>query len=342
MTIRSLRVQIRPDTLTTQVRVGQSLARRLYLAAIICGITWIFWLVAGPLFIMDADGLVVKKRAVVGAAFPATILQIDVHPGDTVRAGQRIGRVLSTQMLGTISDLTSREMQARSRLAQIDARLAAIESTLPIAQKNTIDANAAAHIIEAAKAHGFATRTREAEITNGRYAAEKESSSLRAEDEALRSERRGLGPSLSRIEDALKQATESYQRGEIFANRDGTIGSSIESLGAALTPGAVIADIYYGPSSVTAYLPTNRLYSLANGDRIVVTDGRTRATGTVTRVEGIADRLPAEFQSGFRAVERRQTVTIALGRGASFPLLTKVRISKPTAPWNLFASLSRW
>lgn len=338
MTIRSLRVQKRPDTLTTQVRVGQSLARRIYVAGIFAGLLWICWLIAGPLLLMDADGLVVKQRTVVGASFPATLTSVQVRPGDTVHAGQLIGTVISAQMLDAITDLSNREMQARARLSQIDARLTAVAATLPMARKNLSDAIAAVHAIDIAKRGGYTTRSREAEVSNARYAAEKELSGLQAEDQALRSERTGLTEGLARIETAMKRTQDNYQNGAIYASRDGTIGPGIQSPGTALTSGEVVTDIYYGDNTVKAYLPTDRLYSLDRGDRVFVSDGRTRVAGTVLRIDAIADKLPAEFQSGFRSIERRQIVSIALKGSDDFPLLSKVRVSKPWAPWNVVAN----
>jgi hypothetical protein len=85
-----------------------------------------------------------------------------------------------------------------------------------------------------------------------------------------------------------------------------------------------------------AYLPTNRLYSARSRDRVIVSDGGTRRRGQIERVEGLADALPAEFQSNFRSLERRQVVRVVLDDGApAFPLLAKITVSNRFAPTNL-------
>jgi hypothetical protein len=91
-----------------------------------------------------------------------------------------------------------------------------------------------------------------------------------------------------------------------------------------------------------AYLPTNRLYPAKPGDRVIVSDGATHRRGRIDRVEGLADALPAEFQSNFRSLERRQVVRVVLDEGAAtFPLLAKISVSDLYAPANLASQVRK-
>ncbi len=192
MTINSLRSHIRPDNLKNQVRPGQSLARRIYLGSLLLGTGWIIMQFVGSMIFMDADGLVVQEREVVTPAYAAQVVSVAVSPGEFVRKGQRIGTVASAQMLDLISDLTMRQAQARSRQEQIKARLEAIQATLPAADQRAGDAAEALRAVDKAKAGGFSTVTRQAEISQARYSAMREAATLRAEVTALKSERVAL------------------------------------------------------------------------------------------------------------------------------------------------------
>jgi hypothetical protein len=89
-----------------------------------------------------------------------------------------------------------------------------------------------------------------------------------------------------------------------------------------------------------AYLPTGRLYSAKPGDRIIVNDGALHGRGRIERIEGLADALPAEFQSNFRSLERREVVRVGLDQGGpAFPLFAKINVSNWYTPGNLVSQM---
>jgi multidrug resistance efflux pump len=336
MAIKSLRSRPRPDNLKNQPRTSQSLARRLYLASLLLAGGWIGFQIFGPLVFLDADGMIMQDHKVVGADYTAQVMSMTASPGGRVTAGQRIAMLTSTQMLDVLSDLTSREAQATSRRDQIDARLAAIKAMLPAADQRKSEADAARAAVEMAARHGLTTVTRRAEVSLSRYEAERDVESLRAEAASLVSERSALEGNLNRIAAALDVARTTYHDGTVFAPVDGTVGPKVAAPGAVLPPGEPLAVVYYGPQYVVAYLPTNRLYSARPGDRVIVSDGGMRRWAQIERVEGLADALPAEFQSNFRSLERRQLLRVALDDGApAFPLLAKIAVSDWFTPANL-------
>jgi multidrug efflux pump subunit AcrA (membrane-fusion protein) len=340
MAINSLRSRPRPDNLKNQPRMSQSLARRIYLGVLLMGAGWIVLQIVGPLIFLDADGMIMQDHKVVGANYIAQVLSITARSGDHVAVGQSIGMLVSTQMLDVISDLTSREAQATSRREQIDARLIAIKATLPAADQRKTEAEAALTAVETAARRGLTTITRRAELSLARYEAARESAGLRAEATSLASERSALEGNLNRIASALNEARATYRDGAIFSPVEGTIGPKVAAPGTVLRPGEAVALVYYGAPYVVAYLPTNRLYPAKPGDRVIVNDGAVRKMGRIEHIEGLADALPAEFQSNFRSLERRQVVRVALDEGAAtFPLLAKISVSDLYAPANLASQL---
>jgi multidrug resistance efflux pump len=337
MAIRSLRSHVRADNLTNQVRAGQSLARHLYLGILLVGTAWIAMQFIGPMIVMDADGQVVQNREVVMPSYPAQVISVAVAPGDVVKRGQRIATVVSTQMLDLISDLTTRQAEARSRQAQIKAKLDAIDGILQAADKRLAEATEANRQVEKASAGGFSTATRRAEVAQERYAAMREAANLRAEAVGFRSEQAALADNLSRITGSLEKAVDTYRDGALVAPADGTVGPKVVVAGMVLGPGDPLAEIYHGEKYVIGYLTTRRLYAVRPGDEIVIMDGVHREAGVVDRVEAITDRVPAEFQSSFRSIDRYQVVRVAMKDSNVFPLLAKIKVTKTYAPSNLLA-----
>src|SRR5262249_53430350 len=141
------------------------------------------------------------------------------------------------KMLDLISDLSTRQGQARSRQEQIKARLQAIADTMSAADKRVSDATEATRAVEKAKAGGFSTVTRYAEVAQERYLALREAASLRAEAAGLESEQAALDGNLSRLTAALDKADQTYRDGEIVAPADGIVGTKVVSVGTVLSPG---------------------------------------------------------------------------------------------------------
>jgi multidrug resistance efflux pump len=338
MAIHSLRATTRPDNLKNQVRASQSLARKLYLAALLVSAGWVGMLVFGPMVFLDADGMVVQTPEELTPSFSAQVIDVAVRPGDHVAVGQSIGHVLSTQMLDLISDLTSKKAQFDTRNEQIKARLAAIDAMLPVAEQRVRDAELAMASIGKALARGYSTMARAAEATRERYDALREIASLKAEQAGLVSEQALVRGNRDRLALALDKAQRTYDDGTITSPIEGTVGTRVATPGTVLAPGDHVAEVHHGVKYVLAYLPTNRFYAAAPGQEVVVTDGVNRQIGHLERIEAIADQLPAEFQTSFHSVERKQLARISLEGDSVFPLLSKIKATSPEAPSNLLAA----
>lgn len=338
MAIHSLRPEFRPDNSRNQVRASQSVARRLYMFSLSAGAIWVVYLFVGSLAFLDASGLVVQESEVVSAPFDAQVLSFAARPGQNVAAGQQLGDVVSTQMLDLISSLVTRKVQIEFRESQIATRLSSIAVTLPEAEKRDRTARAARTAIEKAVAAGYSTRVRLAEATRDAYDAGREVKSLRAERATLASEIAANKLNLANIAEALARARASYRDGVVSSPVDGTIGARVATPGAVLTHGEVMAEVFHGGKYVLAYLPTNRMYGVASGQKVTVTDGVNSESGHIERIEAITDRAPPEFQSNFRGVDRNQVVRIAFNAPTDFPLMAKITVTGPYGLSNLIES----
>jgi multidrug resistance efflux pump len=335
MAIHSLRPEFRPDNAQNQVRASQTLARRLYVFGLGAGALWVIYLFAGSTMMLDASGLVVQESEIVTEPFNARVLSFTARPGEKIVAGQKLGALVSTEMLDLISNLITRKAQTEARLTQIGTRLAAITATLPDAEKRQQTAKTAHAVIEKAFDAGFSTRVRLAEVTRDTYDAAREVATLRSEQSALESEDAAAKLNLTLMNEALERARESYHDGVVSSPVNGTIGARVTQPGTVISRGEVMAEVYHGVKYVLAYLPTNRMYGIGPGQRVIVTDGVNRESGKVERIEAITDRAPPEFQSSFRGVDRNQVARIAFDKPTQFPLMAKIRVTGPYGLSNI-------
>ncbi len=340
--IKALRKRTRPDNLVNQVRAGgKSLARRMYLIALCTvGVILVSALV-GPLFFLDADGLVMKDRTVISSDYNARVVQVHVRSGDEVNSGAPLLTVVSTETLDRIADFTAKVASASSKEATLRSRLTQIASLAPVAKERRIRAAASLKQMQGLMARQLTTAPRVLEATREAYDAEREEAQMTGEIEVTRIELAAASASRQDLASALDQLKIAYNRGQIVAPVAGTIGPKVPSPGNIIRVGESALDLYRGDIYVAGYLPTSRLFSVEAGDSVVVTDGKMRGRAKVIRVEAVADALPAEFQSVFSARERQQVVRVELDNKGDndFPIYGKVKVTGLFTPTNIVSML---
>lgn len=299
--------------------------------------TYLTWIFIGPVLFLRSDGIVTSDRFVVGAAYTASVIEVDVRPGDTVREGQRLLTLESLEVLRSLADLTQNVATLRTREQQLEGRRRTAETLLPIAGKRLRQAQEATKAVTRADAQGAATFTFQAQVTREAFEAEREKVSLETEMETLESELRGVRHSIEELRGVLDRTRRSYSDGEVTALGSGTVGPKVPSPGQVVQTGDALLEVMTGAPYVLSYLPAGRLYEVAAGDEVVVTDGVRIAKGRIERIDAVADNLPPEFRTAFGYLERQQVMRIALLEGTSFPYLSRVEVVSPWGLSHLFA-----
>lgn len=340
--IKALRKRTRPDNLVNQVRAGgKSLARRMYLFTLGTVALILVSAIFGPMFFLDADGLVMKDRTVVSLDFNARVTKAHVKPGDEVKAGTLLMTVTSTEALDRIVDMTGKIAAASSREATLRARMTQLTTMAPVAKERRARAAAALKNMQGLQARQLTTAPRVMEATREAYEAEREEAQMVGEIEVAKIELEAAMSSRKDMVDGLNLLKAAYGEGLIIAPTDGTIGSKVPSPGNVVRSGESAIELYRGEVYVVGYLPTSRLFSVEAGDSVVVTDGKMRGRAKVLRVEAVAETLPAEFQSVFSARERQQVVRVELDNRADndFPIHGKVKVTGLFTPTNITSML---
>lgn len=339
--IKALKNRVRPDNLHNQVRAGgQSTARRIYLWSVTGILVSMAWLFIGPVLFLEADGMVMKDRAVVSTDYIARITNVHVKPGDNVQTGQRLVSVDSAETVEKIADLVTRLSQMTSKEMQLKSRAESIGTLLPVAKERRTRALENVQRMRGLLAKQLTTNARASEATRELFEAERDEAQLKAEDFSLRDEMQAATASRQELQNLLASIRRMFNEGGIIASVDGIVGPKVGNVGQILKPGDPALEIYKGDAFIVGYMPTSRLYSINVGDVVIVTDGTMRSKGHVVRIESLAEAVPPEFQSSFRSVERQQVMRIEIDASAPrFPVHGKVRVVGVFTPTNVTSLL---
>lgn len=332
----------RPDvSLEPERRASRRLGRLIYLVLLLGFLAYVAWAFVGPVLFLRADGIVASDRFVAGVSYTAKVTSVDVEPGDRVAAGQLLLTLESTDVLNTIAQLTQGLASLQAHEQELNGRLRKAELLLPVAEKRLAEATEASRVVDRADTAGMASSVFRSAVTREAYDAESEKATLIAEIDAVQGELRGLTSSIEELADALARTRASYSGGSVQALQNGIVGPKIPFPGQVVRAGDGLLEVMTGHRYVLAYLPSGRLYAVAPGEEVVVTDGVTVGKGTVERVDIVTDDLPLEFRTAFGYFERRQVMRIAIPPELSFPYLSRVEVASPWGPSHLMAVIRR-
>jgi multidrug resistance efflux pump len=293
----------------------------------------------------EARGIA-DKRSALGAMLKAAQSRRD-------RARQQQGQVqalsqrglTTTQRLGDVArELYEAEREVSTVEADIsllDRRALALRELLPASADRERRALANQSELKRIIASGGAPAQRQTDAARERFEAEREEATLEAEASSLRNELEGVRASITDLDAVLGSFRATYNDGRVLAPSAGRIGARVPTAGQVLKVGELAMEVLKGSPHVLAYLPTNRVFTVEEGDRVIVTDGVIKRRGRVERLEVMADQVPLEFQNVFSSRDRQQVVRVTLEEmpGRSFALQAKVKVTGPFTPTHLTASV---
>ena len=328
--IKQIRKPRRIDQLKNDVRSAtarpRNRGRMIYLALLIAFVLVLLDHFAGNIVFLRADGMVLKKRYVIAALYPARITEILVREGQQVEQGTPLMRIESAEILRQIADISARNAELTAKLAQLKSRAVAVRSLLPVAEQNAMQAKQTMSSVERLKGHSLATSDRVGRAYRGRLDALSRVAELRAEAETVAQEVKLLEAARQEAGSALKRLQSFYNDGLVLAQVSGTVGPDIPSPGDVRNIAEDILSIYAGDAFVFAYLPDEYLFSVRPAQKVRIVSGPDHVIGQVREILPVADALPAEFQNIFKPRERSRLVRIALPKSQPFAVSQKVLV----------------
>jgi len=286
-------------------------------------------IVGGSTLFFSADGIVTRERVAISAPYENTrIRELFVRPGDRVEAGQKIAAVESGAVSRSVADLSVERARLRSKLAEIDAREAAVDELLPTAEATVKQFKSFLDRVSGASVTGFVNDKNVTDIVSAHFTAAEKLASLQAEKKSLMRERAPYLAALADVTASYDALQQSYGSGVLTTPVAGYVGTRIGVIGEVLSASAAtVADIYAGESYVLAYVQDGYMLGVEPGQRVKV-ELRSRSTmGVVSHLLPVTAAMPPEFQMPARPRLRGQLMRVAIPDAAEFPIGEQVRLS---------------
>ncbi|PTW56569.1 multidrug resistance efflux pump [Breoghania corrubedonensis] len=328
--MRKLRSRQRVDTHVNERRTTKrSLGRWIYLfmlAAMGLGILDYVW---GDQVMLRAPGLVLQERIDVEAQYVGRLDEMPLRIGQSVREGDVLGVVSSVEISERLAQLSLRiaELTREALAKQEGMRIA--QDLLPIAKVRVSEAREVKKNIKQLSKKGLASADRVLEALTESNSAEEMLIRLEAQIAGHPASTEALRPAIEQVRRAFANLDRLYDNGVMRAPVNGIIDSAIPARGDVFLTGEKILSLYTGPKYVLAYLPPHHLFPVEVGEAVMLESGQRSLGGRVVEVLQVTDKLPDEFQNTFQPTQRNQLARITLEDGGSFPLHTKVRVTRP-------------
>jgi multidrug resistance efflux pump len=245
-----------------------------------------------------------------------------------VEAGQRIAIVESASMLRTLSELSVEKAKLNTRMAEIEARLAATQKLIPEAEANSQQIKLYLDKLREAHSKGTVVDKTLTDMMNASLQASERLSSLKAERQSLEAEAASYREAAANVSELYRSLSKTYADGVLTTPASGYIGSKVMTSGSVVAAnGGSIATVYTGAPYILAYLPDSYLLNIDVGEGVKVRSYAKSVVGTVQDILPVTDAVPPEFQVPTAVRERGRLVKIAIPEAGRFSLDQKVKVS---------------
>ncbi|WP_137043982.1 HlyD family secretion protein [Pseudolabrys sp. FHR47] len=298
-----------------------------------------FLLIAGGLAVADivggttlffrADGIVTRERVAISSPYENTrIRELFVRPGEHVEAGQKIAAVESGAVSRSIADMSVEAARLRGKLAEIDAREAAVGVLLPEAEATVKQFKSFLDRVSGSSVAGFVTDKNVTDIVAAHFTAKEKLAGLQAEKQALEKERAPYLTALADVMSSYNGLQQSYGGGVLTTPVSGYVGTRVGVVGEVLNASSpTVTDVYTGASYVLAYVHDGYLVGVEPGQRVKVELRSRFAMGVVTELLPVTSAVPPEFQMPARPRVRGQLMRVSIPDTAGFPIGEQVKLS---------------
>ena len=336
--------RLRPRTLTelppNDVRPRrQAVIRYVYFSTIFMLALWLGNTFLGGFFYLRSEGQVLGEQTVVAVEYPATVRHVFFDVGQRVTAGQVVAVVSSQQVTESLARLSSEQADRALRLGEMRIRHETANALLGLAQTRETVAVDTRRRLETLLPSGFLPLDRREAAIDNEYRSRQDLAQLVAEQGAMASEVSGLEQAAGAADHAAAKLEQLYDGGAIRSPIDGIVGRRLVDDGTVVNPGQPLLALYKDARFIQAFLPTGVLFSVSVGDRVIASTGMQSFSGTITRIEPVAEALPGEFQHAFAPVDRQQLMRIAFDPGQTPPPLFTTLQIRAALSWSWWLRL---
>lgn len=326
--MKRIKPRNRVDHIKTEVRIQKgSVGKWVYLTLLACMILWIFNIFFGRFFYLQANGLVMRDTQTVSLSYTAQFKNIDVRDGVAVKAGQKLGDVVSMGVIEQLSTLTIKISDIEAKIGTQQSRIELINATILMAKKRADDMLHLRKAQEGAVERGLISTQNMSELLQDEFESRVNYRRMLTELRSLQAEIDQLQSSKNNLSQIRQQTRDIYKDGQVEALEDGIVTNLLTANGSVIKAGDKILDILYGEAYVLAYIDPGALYTINQGDKVSILFGTEFIEGHVQIIYPLSKALPQEFQRSFRPLERSTVARINFDRLQRVPpLLTTVQV----------------
>ncbi len=322
----------RPDNFTTEgLNRSQTLGRTIYVVFLVVFAIAVFNYFFGDYVLFRSDGLVMRDQSTVATPFIARVESIYVREGQAVEEGVLLLKLRSPEIIERLADLMVKRAALIAQAADLKIRSEVLTALLPVAKSFDAKAETVVKEFDTPAAQGFVPNSRYAEAMRLQFDTRREYLRLTAESHVLAGQTKALDAALAEVDSMIGELQAVYSGGLVRASVSGTAGATVPYQGDVYRPGDPLLTIYFGEPYVLVYLPHRYLFSVKAGMELKVSDGQHSTAGVIKEILPVTSLLPKEFQNAFQQAGRGQLAKIKLPSPTPFPMLQKVRVSRPYA-----------
>jgi multidrug resistance efflux pump len=270
------------DPVESRRRAAGRFVRFAY-TIIVFGVLGFFVVYFGAPFVyLSGPGTVTAPRHVVSLPYTVQITQMNVQPGVTVKAGDEIPHVLSSEQDSIVATYMRALADIAGRTAELRIRARVAQDLLESARSYELVTQEA---VERLGVMTAATVTFRMEVLREYASARKAVVSAEAEVSESTVQLRSLDEFIKQLRGHLDDVQRNFGHGKVLAPVGGIVSTGLADIGQSLTAGTPMAEIL-DPTDVFVdwYIPNERLIDPEAGHVVYVLFGNRAFRGTISQI----------------------------------------------------------
>ncbi len=311
---------------------GRRWTRVIYLTCLGLFALALLRLVVGDYVVLRGDGIVLRDRIDVGVEYNATIQAVFVDEGQQVERGDPIFALRSLDARRTLATLRRDEAELEADLYTARAEYTSLPRLIQLAESRYSVAEARLRQVRDLESRSLVSSAELGQAIDAEFKAKLELEELNAALVKSGALVDGLSDTLQRLRGVIHGFENDYDGGTVKSPVTGQVAPDLPYPGAVIEPGDTAISILSGAPYVLGYIPTGTLYSIDQGDAVIVFAGADAYRGRIERVSNYARSVPQELLDTLGRPERRRVVRVVFD-GEAPPVFSTVTVRHAALAW---------
>jgi multidrug resistance efflux pump len=305
------------DPVTSRRSAAGGAVRSAYAMLIIALGLVLSWMFVKPAIYTESPGKVMAPEYVISTPYSARIADVQVRPGQRVRAGEIVATVRSPEIDALLANLSGALAAQTVAMTQLRIRRAVAEATLPAARARALSASR--NVRKLGTEGCIGTSVFCAEIIREEALAAVMLSQTEAEADVITTEMRELVEARARVETIYEQVVKNFGNGNQATPITGVISAKIARKGQSVGAGDTIVEVLDDSRPYVQWvMDSSRFRQPQQGDPVYVLHGQHVMRARIVSLLSVSDAAVSS-RSLFRPPENGQLVLVEIDKGLSYP-----------------------